>query len=91
MLERARRWQSMPPEQRQRARRGMKRFEGMHPEARDRARALFHAMRGMDEAQRSAFLDEWHAMNPEQRRDWLKAHPAPQRRRGGEDAPRRPH
>ena len=84
MMERAKRWKAMPAEQRQRASRGMKRFESMHPAAREKARALFHAMRGMDEAQRSAFLDKWHAMTPEQRRAWLDAHPAPERRRRDE-------
>ena len=80
MLERAQRWQSMPREQRDRARHGMQRWEHMSPEKRSEARALFHAMRGMDAGQRKAFLVEWRQKTPQQRQDWLKAHPAPQRR-----------
>jgi len=79
MLERAQRWQSMPREQRERARHGMQRWEGMSPEKRREARALFHAMRGMGPDQRKAFLADWRAKTPQQRSDWLKAHPLPPR------------
>ena len=81
MLERAQRWQAMPAGQRERARHGMHRWEGMRPEKRAQARALFHAMRGMDEAQRKAFLGKWRQMTPQQRIDWVSAHPAPDRLR----------
>lgn len=80
MLERAQRWKTMPPEQRDRARHGMQRWERMSPEKRAEARALFHAMRGMDAARRKAFLAEWRHKNPQQRAEWLQAHPAPERR-----------
>lgn len=80
MLERARRWESMPPAQRDRARHGMSRWEHMPPQQRDEARALFHYMRGKPEAERKAFLAQWRQMTPEQRRNWLQAHPAPERR-----------
>jgi hypothetical protein len=80
MIERAQRWKAMPREQRDRARHGMQRWEHMSPEKRIEARALFHAMRGMDVPQRKAFLAEWKQMTPPQRADWVKAHPAPDRR-----------
>ena len=32
------------------------------------------------EAERKAFLAQWRQMTPEQRRNWLQAHPAPARR-----------
>jgi hypothetical protein len=79
MLERARRWQAMPPAQRDRALHGMSRWEHMPPKQRDEARALFHFMRGQPEAERKAFLAQWRQMTPEQKSDWLKMHPAPER------------
>lgn len=85
MLEHAKRWQSMPPEERERARRGMQRWEGMKPEQRDQARALFEQMKGMDAAGRKAFLAQWKAMTPQQRKQWMDAHPAPPHRHGPPD------
>lgn len=80
MLKRAERWQAMPASQRERARHGMQRWEGMPPEKRAQARALFHAMRGLDDAQRAVFLANWRQMTPQQRLDWVAAHPAPPRK-----------
>ena len=80
MAERAQRWQSMPRDQRDRARHGMQRWEHMSPEQRGEARALFHAMRGLDKEQRKAFMAEWRQKTPQQKADWLKAHPAPEKR-----------
>ena len=80
MVERAERWRAMPREQRDRARHGMQRWEGMSPGKRAEARALFHAMRGMDAGRRKDFLAEWRQKTPQQRAEWLKANPAPERR-----------
>ena len=80
MIERAQRWKTMPRDQRDRARHGMQRWEGMSPEQRGEARALFHAMRAMEKQQRKAFLAEWRQKTPQQRAEWLKAHPAPAHR-----------
>jgi hypothetical protein len=80
MIERAQRWKSMPREQRERARHGMQRWEHMSPEKRGEARALFHAMRGMAPDERKAFLADWRLKTPQQRAEWLKAHPVPPRR-----------
>ena len=77
-IEFAKRWQSMPPAQRERARHGMQRWEGMSPEQREQARALFHGTRDMDKDARRAFFGKWRQMTPQQRTDWLKAHPAPE-------------
>lgn len=78
-MEFARRWQSMPQSQRERARHGMQRWESMSPEQREHARALFHATRGMDKDDRADFFAKWRQMTPQQRADWVKAHPAPER------------
>jgi hypothetical protein len=80
MVERAQRWKAMPRNQRDRASHGMQRWEHMTPERRVEARALFHAMRNLDPAQRKAFLAEWRQKTPQQKSEWLKAHPVPDRR-----------
>ena len=80
MVERAQRWKAMPRDQRERAGHGMQRWEHMTPEQRSEARALFHAMRGMDKDQRKAFMAQWRQKTPQQKTDWLKAHPAPEKR-----------
>ena len=81
LYERAGGWKAMPADARQRAPHGMQRRENMSPPQRAQAQSLFHAMRGMDEGQRKDFLAKWHAMTPQQRIDWVSAHPAPQHRR----------
>ena len=81
LYERARRWKTMPVDARQRAHHGMQRWERMSPEQRQHAKSLFHAMRDMDKSERKAFLEKWHAMTPQQRDEWVAAHPAPERRR----------
>lgn len=78
MIQRADRWKAMPRDQRDRAGHGMQRWEEMSPEQRAEARALFHAMRGMDKDQRKTFLAQWRQKSPQQRADWVKAHPAPE-------------
>ncbi|MDQ3268649.1 MAG: DUF3106 domain-containing protein [Pseudomonadota bacterium] len=78
LLERARRWQQLPPEQRRRAHHGMKHWERMSPEQRTHARALFRLMRPMDPAAREAFKAKWRTMTPAQKNAWIKAHPAPE-------------
>ena len=80
MVERAQRWKAMPRDQRDRAGHGMQRWEHMSPEKRTEARALFHAMRGMDKDQRKGFLADWRQKTPQQKAEWVKAHPAPERR-----------
>ena len=80
MIERAQRWKTMPRDQRDRARHGMQRWEDMSPEQRAEARALFHVMRGMEKEERKAFMAQWRQKTPQQKTDWLKAHPAPAHR-----------
>ena len=82
LMERARRWKTMPSDTRQRAHHGMQRWDKMSPEQRQHAQSLFHAMRQLDKPEREAFLAKWHAMTPQQRNDWVTAHPAPARRHG---------
>ena len=72
MYRHAQRWQDMTPEQRERAHRGMKRWKHMDPEQRAQARALFQKMRGMSSDERDALRKRWHAMTPEQRREWVE-------------------
>ena len=80
MVERAQRWKTMPRDQRDRARHGLQRWEHMSPEQRTEARGLFHAMRGMDKEQRKVFLAEWRKKTVQQKAEWMKAHPTPERR-----------
>jgi hypothetical protein len=75
MLEHARRWQTMTPEQRRTARKGMHKWEHLTPDQREQARALYERMRDMDPAQRRALRKQWHAMTPEQRKAWIDQHP----------------
>jgi hypothetical protein len=37
-------------------------------------------MRGLDKEQRKAFMAQWRQKTPQQKTDWLKAHPAPEKR-----------
>ncbi|MEJ7746693.1 MAG: DUF3106 domain-containing protein [Luteimonas sp.] len=79
MLEHARRWKTLSPDQRTRAHRGMQRFERMNPEKRAQARAMFERMRNLPEAERRALRERWKQMTPEQRRQWIEANRSPQR------------
>ena len=84
MLDHAQRWRTMTPDQRSHARRGMQRWDNMDPAQRAQARAVFHAMRGMDKDARRAFMDNWRTLSPQQKADWVKAHPAPERKPGND-------
>jgi len=75
MLQHAKRWRTMTPEQRKAAHDGMRRWSHMDPEQREHARALYVRMRGMDAEERRALRAQWGAMTPEQRKAWLDAHP----------------
>ena len=75
MLEHARRWQAMTPEQRRQARKGMRRFEGMKPHQREEARALFERMKSLSPEQRKQLREEWRAMTAEQRKAWVQKNP----------------
>ncbi|GAB3058600.1 DUF3106 domain-containing protein [Stenotrophomonas tumulicola] len=81
MLRHGERWQAMTPEQREQARTGMRRFDGMSAEQREQARALFAKMRGMTPEQRGELRKQWGSMNSEQRRQWIRDNPPPQRDR----------
>lgn len=72
MYEHALRWQAMTPQQRELARRGMHRFEHMDPQQRRDAKVLFVKMRGMSAEQRAKLRDEFKAMSPEQKRQWIR-------------------
>jgi hypothetical protein len=76
----------MTPEERTRARHGIKRWQHMSPEKREQMRALYGALRTLPEAERKALRERWKTMTPEQRRAWVEAHPAPA---GATDTPRR--
>jgi hypothetical protein len=73
LWQRAQRWQQMTPAQRARAHHGFDRWEHMDPEQRQTMRALFQTMRDMTPTQRDALRQQWRAMTPEQRRDWVRA------------------
>lgn len=75
MMEHAKRWHDMTPQQREQARQGMRRYEGMTPQQRQEARALFDHMRGLPPPQRKQLRDAWKNMTPQQRQEWVRAHP----------------
>ncbi len=77
MFGHAQRWQQMSPQQREHAHDGMRRFEHLSPEQREAARALFFKMRGMPPEQRKQLIDQWKAMTPQQRQQWLQQNPPP--------------
>ena len=72
-LERRARWEAMPPEQRERLRKGARNFHDLPPELKDKARLSFQAVRALPEDERRALMTRWRAMDPEQRRAWLEA------------------
>ncbi len=74
MLEHAKRWQTMTPEQRRLAERGLSRWSRMSPEERAKVRERFHARDGsrMTPDQRRALRETLRGMTPEQRREWLR-------------------
>ena len=74
MLEHARRWKSLPPEERKRAHKGMRRFDDMDPQQRRQARTVFMHTRGMSPEQVRAFREQWSKMSPQQRQQWLDEH-----------------
>ena len=78
MLEHAKRWQTMTPEQRKAAHDGMRRWSHLNPEQREHARAMYARMRGKDPQARRALSDQWRTMTPEQRDTWLEQHPPTQ-------------
>lgn len=84
MLQRAQSWSALTPEQRGHARHGMDRWQHMSPAQRAEARALYGKLRGMDPAARKALREQWRAMTPQQRQDWVEANPAPEK----QDPPR---
>ena len=75
MLEHAREWRTMTPEQRKAAREGMKHWSHMDDAKREEVRALYERTRGMDPEQRKALRKQWPSMTPEQRKAWFDAHP----------------
>ncbi|KAG1388378.1 hypothetical protein G6F59_015983 [Rhizopus arrhizus] len=81
----------MSPEERDKARRGLRRFEHMSPEQREQARALFGQMRDMPPAQREALRERWSQMTPEQRKDWVRDNPPPAKPRASSPAVRLPN
>ncbi len=72
----AERWQTMTPEQRKHARRGLRHWEHMDPERRAEMKALFQAMKPMSPEQRKELRKRWRGMTAEQRRQWVEANPA---------------
>ena len=90
MLNHAQRWHTMTPDQRGHARRGMQRWDDMNPDQRAQARAVFFAMRSMDKDARRAFMANWRTLTPQQKADWVKAHPVPAQADRPQPMPARP-
>ncbi|GAB2660192.1 DUF3106 domain-containing protein [Arenimonas aestuarii] len=70
--ERRARWEAMPPEQRERIRKGMRNYRDMSPEQREKMRESMRVMRSLPAEQRDALARQWRALDPEQRRAWLE-------------------
>ncbi|WP_374603943.1 DUF3106 domain-containing protein [Arenimonas sp.] len=70
--ERRARWAAMPPEERERIRKGMRNYRDLSPEQREQARRAMRAMHALPAAERDALRKQWRAMSPEQRRAWLE-------------------
>jgi len=81
MLSRAERWQQMEPQQRERISGAIDRWQHLPPLRHHELRTLFHHLGTLPEAERAGFMLRWHAMTPEQRREWTQAHPVPPRRK----------
>lgn len=73
LLERYERWHRWSPEQRRAAREGWRHYRELSPRQRAQMRRSLRAMRGLDDGQRRELLQQWRALSPEQRRDWLRA------------------
>ena len=72
MLEHAQRWNTMTPDQRKQAHKGMRRFEGMNPRQREEARVLYVHMVKLSPEERQKLRTDWKQMSPEQRREWMQ-------------------
>ena len=72
MLEHAQRWNTMTPDQRKQAHKGMRRFEGMNPRQREEARVLYVHMVKLSPEERQKLRTDWKQMSPEQRREWVQ-------------------
>ena len=72
MLEHAQRWNTMTPEQRKQAHKGMRRFEGMNQRQREEARVLYVHMVKLSPEARKQLREDWKQMSPEQRREWVQ-------------------
>jgi len=77
LFQHAQRWQQLTPEQRARMRHGLGKWEHMDPQQREAMRTLFHKMRDLTPGQRATLREQWRAMTPQQRRDWVEANRAP--------------
>ncbi len=62
MLDHARRWRDMPPEERAKARVGVKRFDNLSPEQQAQMRVLFAKTRDMSKQERRETFALYHAM-----------------------------
>lgn len=77
-----RRWEQMTPEQRERARAAYEQSHGRPPGAPpppmggDRGR-LRHELEALPPDQQEALREQWKAMTPEQRREWIRTHRRP--------------
>jgi len=90
MLARAERWQQMEAHQRERISGAIDRWQNLPPLRHHELRALFHHLHTLPEAERAGFMLRWHAMTPEQRREWTEAHPVPPRRKPEHQRTRHP-
>lgn len=73
MLERARRWATMSPEQKARAREGLLQHHRAAEGQRHAMREVWKTLQSLPADEREALRAQWRALSPEQRRAWLRA------------------
>ena len=73
MLDRARFWASLRPEQKQLARSGVERYRDSNAQQRTRLRDAWRRLQSLPPEQREALQRTWQDLSPRQRRAWLEA------------------
>lgn len=73
LLERARFWASLSPEQKRMARAGVQRWDRSDAQQRRGLREIWARMQALPPAERQAAREAWDQLGPRQRRAWLDA------------------
>jgi len=66
------RWDSMPPDRRERLKAKAERWRSMPPEQRDAIRERWRALKPLPPEAREALRQKWPSLSPEERRDAMR-------------------